>query len=847
MLLLPGDSSVYAWSSESALMVPDGDFTLSAWILGSALSPSTSTTGQVFAAWGSTTASDEYATLRTGRSSATNGAIFHTARNSGSHYIERGIGIAEDNHYHHVVLQRSGDDLTVTVDGVIYTVRNSVTSNDELALDITGFNYANIDRFCVGGLLRSSFVAGSAKMWIGEVGLWDRALSSSEISQLFGQACPTRGEPSNIGTNLVAYWPLKTDLGDDSGNGYDLTASGTPSYDSTAESTLFGYRTTYDGLTAVNVGATAEAVDTSPGANSAMLKITTPAVQTIAAPSFMLSNENRDVWGRIGSPGLPVRGRSKAHVNQLSSKYANHLRGLCETQPPWVDADEIFRDSMTLDASTTYPVIFVTDHPVEATAVAKHGRAAEASLDAVACAATDDGCPGRQAFHCNRTVLVNSNGDRVTMTRSKLGEGDGYIRVGSNAPVRVYDGDTTYDADEDVYHFGYGIIEASDNTGIIIFTVDHVSALRVAFAPYDGGGNVTAPTTWYNLASSGCTYLFIAGVCTSGDLHVITRYDPGSGTESITRISIPESKVIAGTLSVPADVTTDVAAQVTGRRLYPEAVTMDGDRFAVAINLRNGTSWESISAIVYDAGTDLWYNPVKTVTSGASLGTDGSPRITAAELEAVVASTGCTVVSAGVNFNYATGAHFDFTHWASAGLNGIISYSTHDAGQNAYGTSTHEWAIIEQGVVGTTAAGDFTGYDPGDATTYRNSTAFLSVGATLYALTGDLAATEPATDGNGDKTLYYRQGPQRSDGGAWRMLRITDPYDESGVSFSPGSSVPVGSWARGSMLAVPVFNSDQFAVQSYSIPMHEYLGLASYSLAVSTGGYGYYYANVVVD
>jgi len=77
-----------------------------------------------------------------------------------------------------------------------------------------------MDRFTLGQAYTSGSPRYSFDGYIAEVGLWDVALSSANITSLAAGAVPSSVDAGNI----VAYWPLLTDTNDDI-NSFDLTKS----------------------------------------------------------------------------------------------------------------------------------------------------------------------------------------------------------------------------------------------------------------------------------------------------------------------------------------------------------------------------------------------------------------------------------------------------------------------------------------------------------------------------------------------------------------------------------------------------------------------------------------------
>lgn len=97
-------------------------------------------------------------------------------------------------------------------------------------IETTSLSVASVDRMLIGAWERlggwSAYFGGA----VAEAAIWKVALSDSEIGQLAAGFSPLLVRPQD----LIAYWPLGGRFGendqDHSGNGYDLTAYGGPTW-----------------------------------------------------------------------------------------------------------------------------------------------------------------------------------------------------------------------------------------------------------------------------------------------------------------------------------------------------------------------------------------------------------------------------------------------------------------------------------------------------------------------------------------------------------------------------------------------------------------------------------------
>jgi hypothetical protein len=135
-------------------------------------------------------------------------------------YYPTGNVILNDSIWHHLVLTYKNDTLKFYVDGQFEKL------NYQPGLSTNGqsnfFGKSN------------DFNAHAQAFWIGElddIGMWNRALTSAEITTLFtGEPInpPTACNPlpSNLQNGLVGYWPFCGNANDESGNGNDGTVNG---------------------------------------------------------------------------------------------------------------------------------------------------------------------------------------------------------------------------------------------------------------------------------------------------------------------------------------------------------------------------------------------------------------------------------------------------------------------------------------------------------------------------------------------------------------------------------------------------------------------------------------------
>ena len=128
-----------------------------------------------------------------------------------------------NNTWHNIVVSYDGSVLRFYNDGVLVKTSTSTSLN----------TIVNAKIFCIGKQVYSDgLTAYIDAAWPGfsgkldDIGIWNRALTQSEITALYNQA-PTSVIPSNVPTSgLVAYYPFNGNANDLSGNGNNGTVNG---------------------------------------------------------------------------------------------------------------------------------------------------------------------------------------------------------------------------------------------------------------------------------------------------------------------------------------------------------------------------------------------------------------------------------------------------------------------------------------------------------------------------------------------------------------------------------------------------------------------------------------------
>ena len=125
-------------------------------------------------------------------------------------------GITSDNNWHHIAATKNGFKYKIYYDGQLVDSifdQSTLYSIDTMIVGFQGMWGFNSEKWYKG--------------FIDDIGIWNRALTQTEINALYNQA-PNPVLPSNIPTaGLVAFYPFNGNANDASGNAYNLTQVGT--------------------------------------------------------------------------------------------------------------------------------------------------------------------------------------------------------------------------------------------------------------------------------------------------------------------------------------------------------------------------------------------------------------------------------------------------------------------------------------------------------------------------------------------------------------------------------------------------------------------------------------------
>ena len=135
------------------------------------------------------------------------GGVNHTGNINGNFQLPySGMNIGS---WYSVVVTYDGNQLKLFVDGILVNTLNRPgsiqTGNDPLRFGRRG-----------GGGIYDQWYDGK----LDDIGIWNRALTQQEVSNLYTTSTPSTCLPSYVPTNgLVGYWPFCGNANDESGNG----------------------------------------------------------------------------------------------------------------------------------------------------------------------------------------------------------------------------------------------------------------------------------------------------------------------------------------------------------------------------------------------------------------------------------------------------------------------------------------------------------------------------------------------------------------------------------------------------------------------------------------------------
>jgi hypothetical protein len=124
--------------------------------------------------------------------------------------ITNGGTTVNDNAWHHIALVSSGSAYSLYVDGAAETLTTSSGSNNGAWVN----TISSVDNTTIGASRRTG-ISGGSQALIDEVAIWDSALTSSQISQVYNGGLP----PNLNGLSPNAWYRM----GDDSSDSWDGT------------------------------------------------------------------------------------------------------------------------------------------------------------------------------------------------------------------------------------------------------------------------------------------------------------------------------------------------------------------------------------------------------------------------------------------------------------------------------------------------------------------------------------------------------------------------------------------------------------------------------------------------
>lgn len=215
MSLVLNGSTQYAW--RTAPFADGAPFTVSAWF------KSTSDSA-LQAIWGEAYQANTLDFWRLSvRGNAAGDPVGCYVRRAGAANAVTSTGYTTNKWHHALFIEAGSKDHRVYIDG---SAGGIDTSNDQAP--------TNEDKMSIGALAYSGSWANFFAGKLGEIAIWDAALTVKEKNDLADGVRPSNIRPES----LVAYWELTDDYLDSSGNGNTLTGVASPTFDGNDHPTI---------------------------------------------------------------------------------------------------------------------------------------------------------------------------------------------------------------------------------------------------------------------------------------------------------------------------------------------------------------------------------------------------------------------------------------------------------------------------------------------------------------------------------------------------------------------------------------------------------------------------------
>ncbi len=678
-----------------------------------------------------------------------------------------------DNNWHCVTIWYEPSILTLwtMVDQIATATSRTLTAGQTF----------NLTRIFAGVQIRSGVDA--SLYWggeIAEVAFGRGVITEGQARSIYNIGIPKRAQyPSS----MYRRWSFQTDATASGGAGPDMTATGSPTYNSNDDA-LFDAIDAYTATALSDTSAALVVEGSLDSGTSHYLRVTTPSAGHIVVGSVwnltdgVSSGQNVTQWAPFLAP--ENRGTSDPFANKLSDYVENQFRYITVPEA----GDWMFRVFQT--AGSTHVLRGVS----------------------VRFSSTYGGVPmyGNN-FHCWPTAIDTQWGyftyQRGLDSRAtQLVQDDGTVVFNSDATARVDGGD-------DTYHSGGALVEMS--TGMALVSVGHNSGMEIAYA---ASGAFNNSLTWHWVSQTGDNTYAVALADSSDVVHILNR-----GTNDASNGYHAQRWMVTSLASGSPTITVDHLGG-DGTRQYPNTAYRVGDLIGYAWN----GAWNTGFAAVFDVAGNKWYDFAKTQRGGNSLGTIATPRFTNTEwTTSMEAGTGLQI-NTSLNTIYQSSALFDLSNWATTGAKGGFLYSETAGALNEFAATTINW-IVQSGATQYVGGVDFSVPAEWTCNYWRVFSAVRWLDddpTTNTAILFIIDHDDRDAGGNYDTALptgytpYYDMGGRRV-----RVYKITDPLSSSpSFSLVSSPSVTTPTLTAGFVRTVPG-KLNTFRWQEATTELHE--------------------------
>lgn len=646
-------------------------------------------------------------------------------RNSGSFFHVQVLDV-NDMGWHHIALVQSGSSRRCYVDGVDSgSPENSGTwSMTSLAFGLQFRSAADTSLYC--------------RCWLTDWTLHTRAFSEAEIQSL--HASPARGGAWAMHTgDRRAYWPFQADAADDSGSGYDLTETGTPTYADIEELELFSTPPAAVAVTAhaplvsdddgAPVGAYCRQISLPEGKRFTVgVVVHSDHRSTAVAPT----DTNKHAVVKIdGEPVAMFRLSDSGLANLGSAPYYFEV-GLAF--PPLPAGDHVIRIYAGGDDDASKPVfagLIIRAGDDESGIVQQQGHGIHSTTTHYDTQWGRIGChieayTGHGFASMDGAPVTDGDGDPLLIFRAKTPHGmndlgsDGWSELWDGMATNLQAGLVTGDAAIFNERYHITMVPVPISTGLVLGYTTH--NLHKPFLRYVPSGDFDSIAPEFEIGATGCQTTYCNLFAYADDrVGLLTRGNNGAGSDGLMYFIIDD-------IATTPTWTVDYVVEGEEYPVHAELRALGADEILCVGWTHRASTWNGFRCAFYSDTHDRWYGPNTAVLSGASKGVSSAstPRFTTTQRDALVSdgTPGLAVtltLSGGQRYTHA--CSFDLGAWnegaPGSGSGRVFAVYGDRSGStdvNAYGSTAHKWANARGATI---SSGDFDDAELADPNSYR--------------------------------------------------------------------------------------------------------------------------------